>query len=39
MDGKALAARVRGEVAADVAELGELALATILVGDDAASKI
>jgi len=39
MDGKALAARIRREVAADVAELGELALATILVGDDAASKI
>ena len=39
MDGKALAARVRAQVAAEVAELGELALATILVGDDAASKI
>jgi methylenetetrahydrofolate dehydrogenase (NADP+)/methenyltetrahydrofolate cyclohydrolase len=34
MDGKALAARVRAEVAADVAELGELGLATVLVGDD-----
>src|SRR5919107_373427 len=39
MDGKALAARVRAEVAADVGGLGELALATVLVGDDAASQI
>ena len=39
MDGKALAARVRSEVAADVAELGEVGLATVLVGDDAASQI
>ena len=39
MDGKALAARVREEVAAEVAELGELGLATVLVGDDEASKI
>ena len=39
MDGKALAARVRAEVAAEVAGLGELALATVLVGDDAASQI
>lgn len=39
MDGKALAARVRAEVAAQVAELGEVGLATVLVGDDAASQI
>ena len=39
MDGKALAARIRAEVAAEVAGLGELGLATVLVGDDAASQI
>jgi methylenetetrahydrofolate dehydrogenase (NADP+)/methenyltetrahydrofolate cyclohydrolase len=39
MDGRALAARVRGEVAADVAALGGLGLATVLVGDDPASQI
>jgi methylenetetrahydrofolate dehydrogenase (NADP+)/methenyltetrahydrofolate cyclohydrolase len=39
IDGKALAARVREEVAADVAELGHVGLATVLVGDDAASDI
>jgi methylenetetrahydrofolate dehydrogenase (NADP+) / methenyltetrahydrofolate cyclohydrolase len=39
MDGKALAARIRAEVKRDVAELGELGLATILVGDDPASDI
>jgi methylenetetrahydrofolate dehydrogenase (NADP+)/methenyltetrahydrofolate cyclohydrolase len=39
MDGKALAARVRAEVADDVRELGELGLATVLVGDDPASQI
>jgi methylenetetrahydrofolate dehydrogenase (NADP+)/methenyltetrahydrofolate cyclohydrolase len=38
MDGRALAARVRAEVAEDVAALGELALATVLVGDDPASE-
>ena len=37
MDGKALAARVRAEVKDEVAQLGELGLATILVGDDPAS--
>ncbi len=37
MDGKALAARVRAEVKEDVAQIGELGLATILVGDDPAS--
>ena len=39
MDGKALAERVRSEVAAEVRELGELGLATVLVGDDPASDI
>jgi methylenetetrahydrofolate dehydrogenase (NADP+)/methenyltetrahydrofolate cyclohydrolase len=39
LDGKALAARIRAEVAAEVAELGDLGLATVLVGDDAASQI
>jgi methylenetetrahydrofolate dehydrogenase (NADP+)/methenyltetrahydrofolate cyclohydrolase len=39
MDGRVLADRVRAEVARDVAELGELALATVLVGDDPASEI
>src|SRR4051812_44252947 len=39
MDGKALAARVREEVATDVARLGGLGLATVLVGDDPASDI
>src|SRR5688572_22829690 len=39
MDGRALAERVRGEVAGEVGELGELGLATILVGDDPASEI
>lgn len=39
MDGAALAARVRAEVAADVRELGAIGLATILVGEDPASEI
>ena len=39
MDGKALAERVRAEVRAEVEKLGELGLATVLVGDDAASEI
>ncbi|HEY1370266.1 MAG TPA: bifunctional 5,10-methylenetetrahydrofolate dehydrogenase/5,10-methenyltetrahydrofolate cyclohydrolase [Gaiellaceae bacterium] len=39
LDGKALAARVREEVAADVRELGDVGLATVLVGDDPASDI
>jgi methylenetetrahydrofolate dehydrogenase (NADP+)/methenyltetrahydrofolate cyclohydrolase len=37
MDGKTLAARIRAEVAEEVEELGELGLATVLVGDDPAS--
>ena len=39
LDGKALAERVRAEVKAEVAGLGELGLATILVGEDPASQI
>ena len=39
MDGKALAERVRNEVAADVAGLGPIGLATVLVGDDPASDV
>jgi len=39
IDGRALAARVREEVAAGVAELGRVGLATVLVGDDPASDI
>jgi methylenetetrahydrofolate dehydrogenase (NADP+) / methenyltetrahydrofolate cyclohydrolase len=39
LDGKALAARVREEVTAEVRELGEVGLATVLVGDDPASDI
>jgi methylenetetrahydrofolate dehydrogenase (NADP+)/methenyltetrahydrofolate cyclohydrolase len=39
MDGKALAERVRSAVKQDIAELGKLGLATILVGDDPASDI
>ena len=39
MDGKALAARIRAEVAQEVGSLGSLGLATILVGDDPASQI
>jgi len=39
MDGAALAARIRSDVKAEVAELGEIGLATVLVGDDPASEI
>ncbi len=39
MDGKALAARIREDVKAEVAELGGVGLATVLVGDDAASDV
>jgi methylenetetrahydrofolate dehydrogenase (NADP+)/methenyltetrahydrofolate cyclohydrolase len=39
MDGKALAERIRGEVAEEVRQLGGLGLATVLVGDDPASEI
>src|SRR5439155_18579905 len=39
MDGRALAAKVQAEVAGDVAGLGDVGLATVLVGDDPASHI
>jgi methylenetetrahydrofolate dehydrogenase (NADP+) / methenyltetrahydrofolate cyclohydrolase len=39
IDGKALGAKVREEVAASVGELGHVGLATVLVGDDPASHI
>ena len=39
MDGKALAARVRAEVAEELTAFGPVGLATVLVGDDPASEI
>ena len=39
MDGRALAAKIRAEVADEVERLGGLGLATVLVGDDPASDI
>jgi methylenetetrahydrofolate dehydrogenase (NADP+)/methenyltetrahydrofolate cyclohydrolase len=39
MDGKALAERIRAEVAADATGIGTLGLATVLVGDDPASHV
>jgi methylenetetrahydrofolate dehydrogenase (NADP+) / methenyltetrahydrofolate cyclohydrolase len=39
MKGPPLARRVREQVAVDVAELGSVGLATVLVGDDAASDV
>jgi methylenetetrahydrofolate dehydrogenase (NADP+) / methenyltetrahydrofolate cyclohydrolase len=39
MDGRALAERIRAEVAGEVAELGHVGLATVLVGDDPASDV
>src|SRR4029453_7420568 len=39
MDGAALAARLRGEVKEEVAGLGHVGLATVLVGDDPASEV
>jgi methylenetetrahydrofolate dehydrogenase (NADP+)/methenyltetrahydrofolate cyclohydrolase len=39
MKGAPLAARVREEVAAEVAEIGSVGLATVLVGDDPASHV
>ena len=39
IDGKALAAKVREEVAAEVADLGHVGLVTVLVGDDPASDV
>jgi methylenetetrahydrofolate dehydrogenase (NADP+)/methenyltetrahydrofolate cyclohydrolase len=39
MDGKALAERIRAQVAEEVKELGHVALTTILVGEDPASEL
>jgi methylenetetrahydrofolate dehydrogenase (NADP+) / methenyltetrahydrofolate cyclohydrolase len=39
MDGAALAARIREQVADELREVGELGLATVLVGDDPASHV
>ena len=39
MDGAGLAARIRADLRADVEKVGEIGLATILVGDDPASQI
>ena len=39
LDGKALAARIRAQVAEDVQSLGAVGLTTILVGGDPASEI
>src|SRR5881392_2609427 len=39
MDGAALAARIRDEVKSEVAEVGAVRLATVLVGDDPASEV
>jgi methylenetetrahydrofolate dehydrogenase (NADP+)/methenyltetrahydrofolate cyclohydrolase len=39
MDGAGLAARLREQVKHDVAELGQVGLATVLVGDDPASDV
>jgi methylenetetrahydrofolate dehydrogenase (NADP+) / methenyltetrahydrofolate cyclohydrolase len=39
MDGAALAARLREEIKQEVAELGHVGLATVLVGDDPASEM
>ena len=39
MDGRALAAAVRGRVSADVADLDDVGLATVLVGTDPASDV
>jgi methylenetetrahydrofolate dehydrogenase (NADP+)/methenyltetrahydrofolate cyclohydrolase len=39
MDGKALAAEIRADVAREVAELGHVGLATVLVGEDPGSQV
>ncbi len=39
MDGAALAARIRGELKDEIATLGHVGLATVLVGDDPASAV
>ena len=38
MDGRVLAARIRAQVAEDATALGDVGLATVLVGDDPASE-
>jgi len=39
MDGKGLAERIRAEIAQEVRQLGDVGLATLLVGDDPASDV
>ncbi|MFL6021402.1 MAG: bifunctional 5,10-methylenetetrahydrofolate dehydrogenase/5,10-methenyltetrahydrofolate cyclohydrolase [Gaiellaceae bacterium] len=39
MDGRGLAARIRAELKDEIAEFGDVRLATVLVGDDPASQI
>ena len=39
MDGRALAARIREELKAEIADYGDVRLATVLVGDDPASHV
>jgi methylenetetrahydrofolate dehydrogenase (NADP+) / methenyltetrahydrofolate cyclohydrolase len=39
MDGKALAQRLRAEIADEVRQIGDIGLATVLVGDDPASDV
>ena len=39
MDGKALAERLRAEIAAEVRQIGDVGLGTVLVGDDPASDV
>jgi methylenetetrahydrofolate dehydrogenase (NADP+) / methenyltetrahydrofolate cyclohydrolase len=39
MDGRALAARIREELKDEIAEFGDVGLATVLVGDDPASQV
>jgi methylenetetrahydrofolate dehydrogenase (NADP+)/methenyltetrahydrofolate cyclohydrolase len=39
MDGKALAERLRAEIAEEVRQIGDIGLATVLVGDDPASDV
>jgi methylenetetrahydrofolate dehydrogenase (NADP+) / methenyltetrahydrofolate cyclohydrolase len=39
MDGRALAGRIRADVAREVEELGHVGLTTVLVGDDPASQV
>ena len=39
MDGKGLAERLRAEIAEEVRQLGDIGLATVLVGDDPASDV